>query len=110
MRIIFGSLFLLALTTNAFAYEEGTYSCKNAEGLPNNTYKIENVTVGSASLPYVEINRYYRNAEGAPPRHSSLRGLAAISTSGEGENAIEILSVASLRLEFKNGQLFNCRQ
>jgi hypothetical protein len=106
MRTIFGSLFLLALTTNAFAYNEGTYSCKNAEGLPNNTYKIENVAVGGATLPYVEVNRFYKGKEGQPPTQSSIRGLAAVSTS----ESVEILSLAALRLEFENGALVNCRQ
>lgn len=106
MRTIFGSLFLLALTTNAYAYNEGTFSCKNAEGLPYNTYKIENVAVGSATLPYVEINRFYKGKEGNPPTQSTIRGLAAVSSS----NTLEILSLASIRLEFKDGALINCRQ
>ena len=106
MRTIFGSLFLLALTTNAFAYNEGTFSCKNAEGLPNNTYKIENVAVGGASLPYVEINRFYKGKEGNPPTQTTIRGLAAVSAS----ETLEILSLASVRLEFENGALVNCRQ
>jgi len=58
----------------------------------------------------VEINRYFKGKEGGAPLHTTLRGLAAVSTSGEGENAMEILSVASVRLEFNDGQLYNCRQ
>lgn len=110
MRLIFGSLFFMTLSASAFAYSEGTISCKNLEGLPDNTYRIENVNVGSATLPYVEINRYFRNREGQPPRHTTIRGLATVSSTGEGEDAMEILSLASVRLEFRNGALFNCRQ
>lgn len=106
MRTLFASLFLLALTTNAFAYNEGTYSCRNAEGLPNNTYKIENVAVGGATLPYVEVNRFYKSKDGQPPTQSTIRGLAAVSTS----RSVEILSIAALRLEFENGALVNCRE
>ena len=106
MRTIFGSLFLLALTTNAFAYNEGTYSCKNAEGLPNNTYKIENVAVGGSTLPYLEVTRFYKGKEGQPITQSSIRGLATVSNSG----SVEILSIAALRIEFENGALVNCRQ
>lgn len=106
MRTIFGSLFLLALSANAFAYNEGTFSCKNAEGLPDNTYKIENVAIAGATLPYVEINRFYKGEGGSPPAHFTIRGLAAVSTSDAGD----VLSLASIRLEFKDGALLNCRK
>jgi hypothetical protein len=105
MRIIFCSLSLLALTTNAFAYEEGTFNCKNLGGLPDNTYKIENVAVGGASLPYVEITRFFKGREGSPAQ-STIRGLATVSNSG----GLEILSLASVRLEIRDGKLVNCRE
>lgn len=106
MRITFCSLFLLAFSANAFAYNEGTYSCKNADGLPNNTYKIENVSMGGATLPYVEINRFYREKAGDAPSQVTIRGLATVSTAG----TLEILSLAAVRLEFRDGMLGNCRE
>ena len=110
MRIIFNVLFLLSVTSTAFAYSEGTISCKNVEGLPENTYKIENVTMAGTTLPYLEVNRFYRGKEGQPARQSTIRGLAVVSSFSRGEDAVEILSLASFRLEFVNGELAHCRK
>ena len=110
MKFIFAFVSLLSLSTSAFAYNEGTFTCKNAEGLPGNTYKIENVSVAGASLPYVEITRHYKSTDGQPA-DTVIRGIAVVSSSERNGKTKEILALAAVRLEFDDqGNLVNCRK
>ena len=92
-------------STSAFAYRDGTISCKNGRPeLPNNIYKIETVQVGSSSLPYVEITRHFKQGEGV--QVATVRGFASIHSSKPGS---ELLQVGNLNLQFENGELFGCK-
>lgn len=96
--------------SSAFAYRDGSYSCKNIQDLPNNTYKITSVTVpGSAvgSAPYLEVNRYYNSvADSSKVTHVQLAGFpTVVKTQGS-----ELLMLAGVELEFQNGELVNCKK
>lgn len=112
MKVLFIAV-LTALSLPALAYQDGTYSCKNIEGLPNNTYKVTTVTVASLpdselKQPYVEMTRHFRQEPGNPESPiitTTLKGLAIISDNG----TTQALMLGSLRLEFVNDALFGCK-
>lgn len=106
MKTLMISLFMLSLGSNAFAYRDATYSCKNSVAeLPNNIYKIETVRVGSGSLPYIEITRYLKNGEEV--RTMTAKGIGSVHSSRPGS---ELLQIGSISLEFFNGEFINCKQ
>ena len=95
----------ILFSTNALAYREGTISCKNARAeLPNNIYKIETVQVGSSSLPYIEVTRHYKLADGV--QVATVRGLASVHSSKPNS---ELLQLGNVNLQFENGELFGCK-
>lgn len=108
MRLI--PVFAIALYGScAFAYQEGTYSCKNAKGLPENIYKIKDVSVGpeGTSLPYIEATRFFRQIPTdptSPVLEAHLKGMASVSQLGE----TSTLMLAALQLEFQGEILFGC--
>lgn len=92
---------------SAFAYKDGTYSCKNVDNLPNNVYTISTAANG---LPYVDMQRFYHEDVSdpqSPVEESHVRGLAAVATTSKGT---EILFVGLLRLQFEGDQLVGCKQ
>lgn len=99
---------LLFSASNALAYPTGTISCRNLEGLPNNTYKIQDIDVNGVTLPYVEVTRYYKGGDANAPtiEEAKIVGIATFSKGRGTEN----LMLAALRLEFVNGVLSGCRQ
>lgn len=108
MRKALFSLVLLFSASNAWAYPTGTFSCRNLEGLPNNTYKIQQIDLGGVTVPHVEVTRYYKTGSETPPviEEVKITGIATVSKNSSSEN----LMIASLRLEFVNGALSGCRQ
>ena len=109
MRIILSSILGLALSASAFAYPEGSFTCKTQEDLPLDNYKITNVSVAGSTLPFVEIDRYFRSPEGKPPRHSNIRGFATVSVGENNAGPVEYLGLAALILEFRGGRLVGCK-
>ena len=109
MRFILSSLLGLTLSVSAFAYPEGTFTCKTQDDLPFDTYKITNISVGGTTLPLVEIDRYFRAPEGKPPRHSNIRGFASVSVGENSGGPVEYLGLAALILEFRSGKLVGCK-
>lgn len=97
----------LMLGTSALAYKDGTYSCKNDDGLPDNVYKISSQSVGgSATLPYVEIHRFYKNENKVV--ESVIRGVATVAHTSQERS--ETLMVGYIRIEFDGDDLYGCRQ
>jgi hypothetical protein len=107
-------ILLAALSTPAFAYQDGTYSCKNGStGIPNNIYKIQSIPVPgtSATVPYVEITLHYASAGGDPSskiEESHVSGFATVITSTH-DGGSTLLQVAALQMEFNGNQLLNCK-
>ena len=111
MRFLLCSILLLSLSAPAFAFKEGTYACRNVKGLPNNTYKIQMMDLGSGvTLPYVEVHKFFPGKDANSPQRVSIQGLAVASTSDVGERHMEILSIASMRLEFAGDNLVGCKE
>lgn len=108
MKFVICALLVFGSST-AMAYEEGFFRCKGAGTLPDSTYKIESVNLGAATLPYVEIQRFFKGVGGEPTAHN-LKGLAAVSTTTVSGKQKETLMVAAVRLEFEDGKLLNCRE
>lgn len=94
----------LAVSASALAYKDGTYTCKNAVGLPDNTYKITTQSIGDTGVPFVEIHRYYKNGEGKT-NQVQIRGYAVVS---KGDEVTELLALGNMRLEFNGDELYNC--
>lgn len=104
------SILALALTlfsVSAFAYKDGTYTCKNSQGLPSNVYVIKTLDVGGVQLPYLELTRHFhKNLDpNAPVQTIFTKGFAMVS-SLEGN---DILMIGALRIEFEGDQLANCK-
>lgn len=101
-------IFLFAFASlNVFAYEDRTFSCKNAHPeLPNNTYTIRVLTVDGVELPFVHAQRFHKYSDSEQISESSIKGFAVAATVGDRE----ILSVNQLHLEFVDGELLNCKQ
>lgn len=96
-----------AFSVSTFALEDKEYTCKNGHpDLPANTYKISHTDFGSgpANVPFVEVERHYKGADGAPTT-ATIRGFATHSQSG----STDYLILGQMTLEFKDGELINCR-
>ena len=107
---LLASFFSLFVSFQAAAYAEKTYVCRNAtEGLPANTYKIQNVTAApGVTVPYVELVRHFAGAdENSAVQQTRIVGFASVSTTTSGN---EIMMIGALRLEFDGETLLNCRQ
>jgi hypothetical protein len=99
---------MAAMSSSAFAYREGAYSCKNIQNLPNNSYKITSVTLPGSSnkVPYLELTRYYGTGEaGAEVHQSQVSGFATVFKA----DGIETLMLGAIELNFQDGQLLNCK-
>lgn len=109
MKLIL-ALATVLMSTQALAYRNGTYTCKNGDdSLPANTYKISDTTVAGGTLPFVEITRHYRSNpsdRNSAVQVSNVKGLASVSSMDDRE----VLLVAAIRLEFTNDELFGCKQ
>lgn len=97
-----------ALGSSALAYQDGFYSCKNIQDLPNNTYKITSVTVPgtSAKAPFVETTRYFHvGDENSEIRQVQVSGFANVFKSNDGET----LNLGNIELAFENGKMAKCK-
>lgn len=99
---------VLAMALSSSAYQDGTYKCRNSQGLPDNRIKIETVSVtGETKLPLVESTRYYRLGDApAPVKSATMKGFAVVSST----NDSDLLLLAALRLEFVDGRLLGCEK
>ena len=100
-------LALTSLSVSAFALEDREYTCKSGyPDLPANTYKISHTDFasGPTKVPFVEVQRHYKGAGGAPTT-AEIRGFATHSKSGN----TDYLIIGQMTLEFKDGELSNCR-
>jgi hypothetical protein len=98
----------ILIASSASAYAEKTYECANQPGLPKNVYKIKNVSLSGITVPYVEVQRYYRQDlgnENSAILESMIRGFATVASL---EPGTEILFIAQIQLEFKGDVLLNC--
>ncbi|MCO5142974.1 MAG: hypothetical protein M9962_07790 [Oligoflexia bacterium] len=104
-NVIFGLGFLMSVS--AFAYNDGTYNCKNAfKDLPDNTYRINTVNVAGESVPFLEVHRYFRQGENGV-RETTIKGFAAVSKSSDER---EFMSIGQMTLQFDKGELFGCKK
>lgn len=108
VALLIGGAVLLS-SISSFAYRDGTYNCKNRQGLPDNTYTLRTISVGeSLNVPYLEAVRFYRdNASDANSAivESKLKGFASTITSSKGG---ETLILAAVHLEIENGIIKGC--
>jgi hypothetical protein len=113
MRSVILAFGLMLVSSSAFAYKDGLYSCKNIDGLPDNTYKIQSVSVDGLSrkVPYIEIVRHRRDKRSgdsnAPIVQTRIEGFATVASSSTG---LEVLMVAAIQLEFEGDRLVGCKQ
>lgn len=93
-----------AFAANA-SYREGTFHCKSSGG--ENTYTVQNVTVGGVTVPHVEAVLHYHQGldPNSPIVESVVKGFAADSSTGTQST----LMLGALHLEFDNGELLNCK-
>lgn len=109
MKIALIAITLMA--TQAFAYADKTYECRNVDGLPKNTYKIQSIMPApGVSLPYVEIHRFFHATPGdvhSKIIEASMRGYATVIQIEPGRTSLQI---AALKLEFQGDTLLNCRE
>lgn len=106
----FALLLTLAAASTAHAWPERKFDCKNVEGLPNNTFEFKKLSVDGMDVPYVTVTRHYKGPMEngvVTVRSSTVKGIATESLNSTGS---EILMLGSLRFEFTNDELFNCRQ
>lgn len=97
---------LLFMSPAAFAYQDGTYTCKNAnKELPDNVYKFETVQIGSIQVPAVEITRYFK--KGTEMETVVIKGVASVHASSLNSSFVRIGSAV---LEFKDGEFLNCKK
>lgn len=108
-HIALSSLVLTSfLGFSAHAWPERKFECKNIESLPANTYDFKKVNLAGIDMAYVTVTRHYKGPleNGVvTTRTSTVKGLATESTNGDSE----ILILGSLRFEFTNDELFNCK-
>lgn len=104
-------LLILALTSllavSAHAYQDGTYRCKNTQGLPDNVYKISTISVGGEDgplLPFIEATRHFRNGSGVIVQ-SKIKGLATLLSMADDKDT---LMLGTIRLEFHGDRFMNC--
>ncbi|MBX3019089.1 MAG: hypothetical protein KF767_14470 [Bdellovibrionaceae bacterium] len=104
------TLTLISLAAaSAHAWPERKFECKNVADLPNNVYEFKKLNVDGVDMAYVTVTRYYKGPMEngvVTTRSSSVKGLATESANSEGS---EILMLGSLRFEFTNDELFNCK-
>lgn len=102
---------LVLFTTPAFAYEDGVFTCKGADGLPANTYKIETVRLGPGlSAPHLEITWFFRGKKQGSVQRTDIKGMAAVSSTEADGVSTEVLMLGAARLEFQNGELTGCKR
>lgn len=101
------ALALILFSLNAFAYKDGTYTCKNGQGLPSNVYVIKTVDVGGVQLPYLELTRHFhKNLDpNAPVVTVHSKGFAMVSSI----DGNDTLMLGSLRYEFEGDRLITCQ-
>lgn len=101
----------LFVSTAAVAGIEGAYTCKNKAGIPSNTYKIRNVSMGAGiELPLVEAHRFYRRDPSdisSPILEAIIQGLGTIVSDSDG---LTTLMIAAARLEFRGNVLLGCEK
>lgn len=100
----------LLLSQGAFAYQDGTYVCKNVEGVPDNVYKIETVNMGSGiSAPFLHLTRHFKDGDDNI-RTAENRGFAMYAKVTYDGQPTEILSLGNISLEFSENNLNNCKK
>ncbi|MGE4130504.1 MAG: hypothetical protein AB7F86_02645 [Bdellovibrionales bacterium] len=106
---LLASLILSAFAFSAHAYKTGHFECKAADtALPDTVYDIEDIAVGTDTLPYVKVTTHFADSteNGPTVREVTMRGLANISMSG----GREILTVGGIRLVFEGDNFLTCRE
>jgi hypothetical protein len=101
---------VIGFSFSAFAYKDGTYTCKNAVGIPDNVYKIKTVTLieGGIQIPYLELTRHMHKSltdPNSPVIEIRNRGFATVVTTPDSE----VLYLGGLHFEFVGDSLQNCK-
>lgn len=107
MFITFSILFFISV--NAFAYLDGSYLCPTKKDLPEDVYRIQTVSLGGISIPYLQITRHYRanlNDKNSPILKSEISGFATLFTGSDKQ--FEILSIAAITIEITNNKVKGC--
>lgn len=91
--------------TSALAYTDGTYRCKNGDAtLGDRVITIKTVDSGAGPVPFVKIVRPLREGNGVTDLEIS--GFASYHKRGDSET----MMIAAVRLDFKEGELLNCKK
>lgn len=111
IRKLVGSSLALLMSTAAFAFDVGSYACKNEAGVPDDIYKIRAVTVQGIGeeLPFIEATRHFRSNRSDPNsviKIANIRGIASLVVSDD----FTSMTVGAIRLEFINGKLGTCQK
>ncbi len=106
MRILISTMIAL-FSVSSFAYEDGTYSCKNANpDVPNSTYTLSTVNMGGVDIPVLKIVRYRASEDGRGFESTEIKGIPVYSKTG----ITEYMSLNRIYLQFEGDQLLNCVQ
>lgn len=107
--VVAGLLALFAFT-QVQAYKEGTYRCKNMDGLPSNVYKVQNVSVGAVgSVPFVEVTRHFKTSSAKSERPYVTAKIQGFAVQASSDAGLDILTVGHINLEFNGETMTNCR-
>ncbi len=102
--------FGILLCQSTLAYQDGTYECKNIDGVPANIYKVETVSLnGQISAPYLTMTRYFLEKEGKIQTVEN-RGFATVAQTLVDGKVYELLTLGSLAIEFSDNKLNNCKK
>lgn len=95
---------LLMASLSSFAYEDGTYSCKNTNpDVPDNTYTITTTAIAGVQVPVLDIKRYFKSEDGI--NEITIKGVAMVSRSKN----TELIFLNNIHLEFVDNKIQNCR-
>lgn len=97
----------LLLTTNVYAFEEGTYNCGSREKRYEATYTVKTINVDGIKLPHLDVTKtYYKNPEdqNSKDRTYNIQGIANRYTDDTGS---EVLVMGNMTLELEAGRI-NC--
>jgi hypothetical protein len=97
---------LLLLAPSAYAFQDGSFSCKNSNPeVPNNTYRVESVTLGGIRLPVLDIRRYQKKGETIETL--TIQGIGMVAGANESNYTIRL---GTIGMEFENGEFVNCKK
>ena len=97
------------MSTTAFAFDIGSYACKNGAGVPDDIYKVRVITIQGEELPFIEATRHFRSDRSDPNsaiKIANIKGIASLVVSDD----MTAMTIGAIRLEFVNGKLGTCQK